>query len=77
MVENGKSIYNFNNRNPYTLASGELLIAFELFEKLSSPEKTELPKQKTKENIYANLKSAKIHFDSSIYQLGLQKEELK
>ncbi len=77
LVENGKSIYNFNNRNPYTLATGELLTAFELYEKLSSPDKTELPKQKTKEIIYANLKSAKIHFDSSIYQLGLQKEELK
>ncbi len=76
-VEDGKSIYNFNKRNPYTLATGELLTAFELLEKLNRPDKTKLPEQKAKEIIYANLKSAKIHYDSSIYQLGLQKEELK
>ncbi len=78
LVENGKSIYVFNNKNPYTLAVGELLSAFEMYERLSNPNNNnETPKQKTKEGIYSNLKSAKIHYDSSIYQLGIQKEELK
>lgn len=77
ILENGKSIYAFNPKNPYTLASGEVLTALELYEKLSDHQHTDLPKQKTKEQIYANLKSAKIHFDSSIYQLGIQKGELK
>lgn len=77
LFENGKSIYAFNQRNPFTLAVGEAMLAKDLFDKLNNSNNSENSKDNNKEIIYTHLKSAKIHFDSSIYQVELQKEELK